>query len=159
MDNGAQQETEGSSSFAPKAPEGFPDSKEKTLVADEGAGDGGISVVHRIKAQSKRRLEAISLLERSPQDPAAIALFLRRTTMALDAKRSQLRTMQRIANVRIVGKLISPAYLDEVASEILWYEAVIRKLSAKSQDITAANQRSEEVPKTVREVPGSAKAK
>jgi hypothetical protein len=67
--------------------------------------------------------------------------------------------MQRIANVRIVGKLISPAYLDEVASEILWYEAVIRKLSAKSQDVTETDQRSGEVPRAVREVPGSAKAK
>jgi len=105
------------------------DSNRKELpdLAEPRFGTSRVSETGSTRSHVKLRAEVGTLVQAQRCEPQDLVRKLNKTRLILDAKRSQLKKMQQLSRLRFINKLISRAYLDEVASDIAWYEAIFEK--------------------------------
>jgi hypothetical protein len=94
------------------------------------------SICHRpgtdsMRAQVRLRAESGALPLDRRREPQNLLRELKKIELILDAKRSQLKKMQQLSKLKFINKLISHAYLDEVAADIVWHEALLEKTASE----------------------------
>ena len=93
-----------------------------------------------MKTRVRLRAEAGALSQVRQRDSQALLRDRNKIELILDAKRSQLIKMQQLSKLSFINKLISPAYLDELAAEIVWQEALLEKADSQLQQSHVTNQ-------------------
>jgi len=92
-----------------------------------------------MKTRVRLRAETGALAQVRQHDSRALLCERNKIELILDAKRSQLKKMQQLSRLRFINKLISPAYLDELADEIVWQEALLEKAVSELQQSNAVD--------------------
>ncbi len=90
-----------------------------------------------MKTRVRLRAETGALAQVRQHDSQALLRERNKIELILDAKRSQLKKMQQLSRLKFINKLISPAYLDELAAEIVWQEALLEKAVSELQPSNA----------------------
>jgi hypothetical protein len=113
---------------------------------------GHESTANSMKSRIRLKAADGGLAKASEQDACSLALELNKAQLILDAKRSQLRKMRQLSKLRFISRLISLQYLDEVADEIVWYEAMVEKIAHNLNPVHATaelNHNATALPTTV----------
>jgi hypothetical protein len=93
-----------------------------------------------IANRSRLRAETGALVQLRQRDAKSLLRDRNKIELILDAKRSQLKKMQQLSRLRFINKFISHAYLDELAADIAWHEALFEKATSELQKSNAMDQ-------------------
>ncbi len=80
-----------------------------------------------------------SKLDGGGRDPEQLRGELEKMKLVLEAKRSQHRKMEHWSRVWYLRRLISRVYLEELASDIAWLEAVVANASPELDPLQEAS--------------------
>jgi len=84
-----------------------------------------------MRTRVRLRAESGALPLDRRREPQNLLRELNKVKLILNAKRSQLKKMQQLSKLKFINKLISHAYLDEVAADIVWHEALLEKTASE----------------------------
>jgi hypothetical protein len=90
--------------------------------------------------RGRLRAETGALVQVRQRDPQSLLRDRNKIELILDAKRSQLKKMQQLSRLRFINKFISHAYLDELAADIAWHEALLERATSDLQQSNAMDQ-------------------
>jgi hypothetical protein len=99
-----------------------------------------------MRTRVRLRAESGALPLDRRREPQNLLRELNKIELILNAKRSQLKKMQQLSRLKLINKLISHAYLDEVAADIVWHEALLEKTASELQRSNTQDQLSLSAP-------------